>query len=343
MNFADPLVVLERYRQMLRIRIVEEQLIQLWRRGEAFFWTGGPGEEAFHVALASCLRLGHGPDFDYFHPHYRNLGVYLSLGGEGESFRATCRDVIRQMKNLATDPFSGGRNFGSHFCDNSRNIIPVSSPVATQCVLAMGTSLAQRRAHARGAGPSVSVAVLGDASSASPDFESALVWSCRPGQELPLLMIVTQNGVGISTQSSEQLAAVARRAKGFGIAHARADGIAAQSADSAVRAAFDYVRNERRPYLLEIDVSRVYGHSSSSGAQKNPLERCPIDEFEKTFKKLITPGHTESFSEEFRSLFWDAYRDVEGEQRPDATSLYRHAYAGSEAHGLPGRGFADTL
>jgi 2-oxoisovalerate dehydrogenase E1 component alpha subunit len=343
MNFSDPNFVRERYRQMLRIRIVEEQMIQLWRRGEAFFWTGGPGEEAFHVALASCFRLGRGPGFDYFHPHYRNLGVYLSLGGEGENFRATCRDVIRQMRNLATDPFSGGRNFGSHFCDNTRNIIPVSSPVATQCVLGMGTALAQRRAHALGGEPSVSVVVLGDASSASPDFESALVWSCRPGQELPLLMIVTQNGVGISTQSSEQLAAVARRAKGFGIAHARADGISARSADESVRAAFDYVRGERRPYLLEIEVSRVYGHSSSSGAQKNQLERCPIDEFEKAFKNWITPTDTEAFSEEFRSLFWAAYRDVEGEARPDATSLYRHTYAESPAHGLPGRGFADTL
>lgn len=66
----------------------------------------------------------------------------------------------------------------------------------------------------------------GDAGTAEADFATCLIWSSRPGNELPLLMIVTNNGYGISTPASSQHGEknIADRAKAFGIKSHTADG-----------------------------------------------------------------------------------------------------------------------
>ena len=50
------------------------------KSGEAYFWIGGPGEEAFNVCLGLQVHKGHGPAFDYLHLHYRNAGIMLAMG-----------------------------------------------------------------------------------------------------------------------------------------------------------------------------------------------------------------------------------------------------------------------
>ena len=73
-------VALTVFRQMLRTRALEERSIKMSKSGEAFFWIGGPGEEAFNVCLGLQILRGQGPAFDYLHLHYRNAGVMLALG-----------------------------------------------------------------------------------------------------------------------------------------------------------------------------------------------------------------------------------------------------------------------
>jgi 2-oxoisovalerate dehydrogenase E1 component alpha subunit len=48
------------FRQMLRTRALEERSIKMSKSGEAYFWIGGPGEEAINVtaAPASSSRWG---------------------------------------------------------------------------------------------------------------------------------------------------------------------------------------------------------------------------------------------------------------------------------------------
>src|SRR4051794_28540014 len=71
---------LELYRLMVRTRVMEERCIKMSKSGEAFFWVGGPGEEAFNVALGLQIRRGFGPAYDFLHLHYRNAGLMLALG-----------------------------------------------------------------------------------------------------------------------------------------------------------------------------------------------------------------------------------------------------------------------
>ena len=109
-------------------------------------------------------------------------------------------DAMRQMKNTATDPYSGGRNFSNHYSIRKWNVCPVMSVIEVQHSIAIGTALAQKRAGGRG----ITIVTGGDAGTAEGDFASCLVWSSRPVNPLPVLVVVTNNKWGISTPAAGQ-------------------------------------------------------------------------------------------------------------------------------------------
>src|SRR5438128_11372514 len=52
----------------------------------------------------------------------------------------------------------------------------------------------------------------------------------------------------------------------------------------AIHRAMEYCRTQRRPYILEARVSRLYGHSSSSGALRVKNERDCLDILERRLR-----------------------------------------------------------
>src|SRR5262245_65305949 len=71
---------LELHRIMVRTRVMEERCIKMSKSGEAFFWVGGPGEEAINACIGLQVRRGCGPAFDYLHLHYRNAALLTAMG-----------------------------------------------------------------------------------------------------------------------------------------------------------------------------------------------------------------------------------------------------------------------
>lgn len=110
-----------------------------------------------------------------------------------------------------------------------------------------------------------------------------MVWSTRPGYELPVLIITMNNRFGISTAADTQHGErhVCDRGKAFGIPGEVVDGNDPVASWFAIRRAMDYCRQERKPYMLDAVVSRLYGHSSSSGALRVKSEPDCIPIFEK--------------------------------------------------------------
>src|SRR5690606_26661908 len=96
--------------------------------------------------------------------------------------------------------FSGGRNFSNHFSFKKWNVVPISSTIGTQYATAIGAGIA----HRKKGGKAITIVNGGDAGTAEGEFASCLVWSSRPGAELPILIIVTNNEWGISTSASTQ-------------------------------------------------------------------------------------------------------------------------------------------
>src|SRR5437879_5884238 len=250
---------LEIYRIMVRSRALEERMIKMSKSGEGFFWIGGPGEEAFDIPLGLQVHKGCGPAYDFLHLHYRNSSTLVAMG-------MPLLDAIRQMAMTATDPHSMGRNFPAHSAKREWNVVPISSVVENQFVMAPGTALVQKRLGGEG----ITIVVGGDAGTSEGDFASCLIWTSRPGNELPVLMIVMNNGGGISTAACTQHGEhhIIDRGKAFGIKGEVVDGNDPVTSWWAIHRALDYCRRERRPYMLEALVCRLYGHSSSSGAQR---------------------------------------------------------------------------
>src|SRR5262245_34507306 len=272
------------FRQMLRTRALEERSIKMSKSGEAYFWIGGPGEEAFNVCLGLQVHKGQGPAHDYLHLHYRNAGVMLAMG-------MSMIDHTRQLAMRATDTHSRGRNFVGHYSIPAWNVVPVTSVIEVQFSMAPGTARVQKRHGSKNPSENegITIVVGGEAGTAEGDFESCLNWTTRPGNELPVLMIVANNRYGISTDldTVHTHRPVADRAIPYGIRNETIDGNDPVVTWSAIDRAMRYCRRERKPFLLEAMVSRLHGHSSSSGAQRVWNEPDVLTNFE---QKLIDAG-----------------------------------------------------
>ena len=310
------------YRQMVRTRALEERSIKMSKSGEAYFWVGGPGEEAFNVCVGMQVRKGRGPANDYLHLHYRNSGVLMAMG-------MPMLDHVRQLAMTATDRHSRGRNFVGHYAMPEWNVLPVTSVIEVQCVMAPGTALVQKRHGGEG----LSIAFSGDAGTAEGDFESCLLWSSRPGNELPVLVLVTNNGYGISTPHASQHGEnrIANRALPYGIRSETIDGNDPVAAWHGIDRAMRYVRRERKPFLLEANVSRLHGHSSSSGAQRIWDQKDCVALFE---QKLIDLGAIDA--EAIRLMRADAKQEADeavevatAEAMPTRDDVNRDTYAPS--------------
>jgi 2-oxoisovalerate dehydrogenase E1 component alpha subunit len=318
---------LQIYRLMVRTRAMEERMIKMSKSGQGHFWIGGPGEEAFNICLGLQVKKGHGPAFDYLHLHYRNSATLIAMG-------MPIVESIRQMAMTLTDTHSMGRNFVGHFACRDWNVIPVTSVVEVQYVVAPGTALVQKR-HG---GDGITIVTGGDAGTAEGDFASGLVWSSRPGNELPVLMIVTNNGWGISTPASGQHGEkhIIDRGKAFGIRGEVVDGNDPIASWHALRRAMDYCRRERRPFMLEAKVSRLYGHSSSSGAQRVLSEPDPIEMFEEKLchAGLLDTVAIEHIHEEALAEVETAVEQVLSELMPGPSDVETHTYAPSPVDGV---------
>jgi 2-oxoisovalerate dehydrogenase E1 component alpha subunit len=307
---------------MVKSRVLEERLIKIYKAGEAYFWIGGPGEEAFGVPLGLLVHKGQGPQYDYLHLHYRATPTMVAMG-------MPMIDSIRLIMNKATDPSTGGRNFCNHYCFPQWNVAPVSSPIEVQYGMALGTAHVQKRSKTRG----LTVVSGGDAGTAEGDFASSLIWASRPGRELPILLTVQNNHWGISTDYKTQHGEthIADRGKAFNMRTAVIDGNDPIESYMALESEMNYIRKNRKPVLLEAVVSRLYGHSSATGANLIPERDC-LRDFEQTLLKqdVLKSTAVKGLWAEYENEARQAQEQARTEPAPSADSVWENVYADGE-------------
>ncbi len=307
------------YGLMVKSRVLEERLIKMNKSGQGFFWIGGPGEEAFNVPLGLLIKKGEGLDYDFLHFHYRQSATLLTMGVE-------MIDVIRQMHNTATDPYSKGRNFVNHYAIKEWNVVNVTTPIEVQYALCIGTGVAQARHKGKG----ITIVTGGDAGTAEGEFQSCLLWASRKGKELPILIIVTNNRWGISTSQNEvhPKTNIAARGAAFGIKSAIVNGNDPFESYAVLKNAIDIVRKERKPFLIEAMVSRLYGHSSASGSNWVHGETDCISELETCLKKkkILSEENIKKIRQGYEDEAKQALQQVLQEPKPDPYSIFDHVF-----------------
>jgi hypothetical protein len=136
---ADPQLVpqisdvdcLRLYRELLKVRLVDERMMKLQRQGRLGFYMKSLGEEATHFGVAYGLR-----DSDWVYPSYREPGVAFFRG-------YSISDFTNQLFGNAEDPIKG-RQMPVHHSFRAGNFVSISSPVGTQIPQAVGTAAPRR-------------------------------------------------------------------------------------------------------------------------------------------------------------------------------------------------------
>lgn len=312
-------LLLQMHDLMVKSRVLEERLIKIYKAGDAYFWIGGPGEEAWGVPLGLLVNKGQGPEHDYLHLHYRCTPTLVAMG-------MPMIDSIRLIMNRSTDTSTGGRNFSNHYCYPKWNVAPVSSPIEVQYIMALGTAHVQKRHKAK----TLSVVTGGDAGTAEGDFASSLIWASRKGQELPMLLTVQNNQWGISTSYEGQHGEteIADRARAFNIRARVINANDPVESYLALKEEMEYIRKTGKPSFIEAKLSRLYGHSSASGANVATGELDCLKEFE---KKLIAESYLSASAakeiwERYEAEGYEAQQQVRGEPVPTAESIWDNIY-----------------
>ena len=319
----EPKLLTQIHDSMVKARVLEERLIRMYKQSDGYFWIGGPGEEAFQIPLGMQVLKGQGVKYDFFHLHYRSSGILTAMGMDPLG-------ALRQMKNVATDPHSGGRNFGNHFSIRKWNVVPITSTIETQYATAIGTAIAQKKAGGKG----ITIVNGGDAGTAEGEFASCMIWSTRPGNELPILMIAANNQYGISTPAATQHGErhISDRGKAFGMKTMIVNGLDVEESWFAIKEATDYIRKERKPVLLECAVSRLYGHSSATGANLVTTEVDPLVVFEAKLEAggILTRKKMDQIREDYNQEMLEMWKKVKEESMPDGSTIYDHIYLGQK-------------
>ncbi|HVI48952.1 MAG TPA: thiamine pyrophosphate-dependent enzyme [Chitinophaga sp.] len=220
------------------------------------------GHEAIQIATGMQLR-----PWDFVSPYYRDESMLLAMGFEPY-------ELMLQLLAKADDPFSAGRSYYSHPSSrrSDRPIIPhQSSATGMQVIPATGMAqgvqyLEYIDSPLEKKGPSgelpVVVCSLGDGSVTEGEVSEALQFAVL--KQLPIIYLVQDNDWGISVTAAEARAMDAYEyAAGFkGLERMRVDGSDFTASYAAIETAIGYVRQERRPILVQAKVPLLGHHTS---------------------------------------------------------------------------------
>lgn len=236
-----PVVDVRLLAKALTIRRTEERLLDLFSEGKiAGTVHTCIGQEWVGVAVAEHLRTG-----DYLFSNHRGHGHYLAWTDDVEG-------LIAELMGRATG-VCGGRGGSQHLCHGgffSNGIQGGIVPVATG--LAMAQTL--------GEDDRIAVVFIGDGTLGEGAVYESLNVAAR--WDLPLLVVVEDNGIAQSTLRTETLAGtISGRADGFGMDWLEATTDEPAELLQAVGGAVAQVRTHRRPTLLHVRTRRLKPHS----------------------------------------------------------------------------------
>ncbi len=314
--------LVEMYKLMAITRAVDERMWILNRAGKIPFVISGQGHEGAQVGIAYPLRKGH----DWMVPYYRSVASLITFG-------MSPREIMLAQFARGVDPSSGGRQMPGHYGIKDRNILSVSSPVATQLLHATGIAWAAKLRKTE----QVVITYIGEGSSNQGDFHEGLNFAGI--HKLPVVYVVENNGYAISVPMALQSAVedIAVRGAGYAMPGVIVDGSDVLACYRAGRDAIDRARSGEGPTLIEAKVSRLTAHSSDdqqtkyrtaeeleSEKGKDPL---PLFRDELRAAGMLDEEGEAAILAESRKVVEDATDWAESQPDPDPATAQRHVYA----------------
>lgn len=318
--FTDEL--LDLYHNLLRIRLVEEEIAQKYKEQE----MRCPvhlciGQEAVAAGVSFQLQKE-----DIVLSGHRSHGHYLGKGGN-------LPKMIAEIYGKSTG-CSIGRGGSQHLIDLQVNFYGANPIVAETIPVAVGTALAQIYQKTK----NITVVFFGDAATEEGvTFESLNYASLK---NLPVLFICENNLYSISTHIRE------RQPKRHIYKIAQASGIKAYSGDGmdilqvikAAKKAVNFIRKNGKPVFIEFLTYRFLEHvgPNSDPAGSRPekeknywRKKCPVKQFEKYLirKKILNLDLKAKIITKIKNEIKDAFRFAKESPYPEENIEEKQAYA----------------
>ncbi|MBI4269745.1 MAG: thiamine pyrophosphate-dependent dehydrogenase E1 component subunit alpha [Candidatus Rokubacteria bacterium] len=260
----DPGVLLRMYATMLRVRLFEERVRELFAGGRlpGFLHTS-IGQEACAVGACAALRAE-----DYVLSTHRGHGHLIAKGG-------SLRGLMAELYGKATG-ICHGKGGSMHIADASVNYLGANGVLASGCVLAPGVGFSIKRRRSA----QVVLTFFGDgAANRGPFHEGvnlAAIWT------LPVVFFCENNRWASSTANSLSAAggSIAARAAGYGIPGETVDGNDVLAVWEATTRAAERARRGDGPSLIEAKTIRWVGHFE--GDPQSYRAKAEVDEGRRT-------------------------------------------------------------
>lgn len=315
---ADQL--LHAYRVMRTIRVFEERLHVEFATGEIpGFVHLYAGEEASAAGVMAHLR-----DDDCIASNHRGHGHCIAKGVDVHGMMA---EIYGKKTGVCQ-----GKGGSMHIADFEKGMLGANGIVGAGAPLVVGAALAARLKGTDG----VAVAFFGDGgSNEGAVFEAmnmASVWN------LPCLFIAENNGYAEATASNWSVACdhIADRAAGFGMPGVTVDGFDFFAVHEAAGAAVARARAGEGPSLIEVKLTRYYGHfEGDAQTYRAPDEikyfrehnDCLMQFRERTTRTgLIDASQLDQIDGEVDLLIENAVRKAKSDPKPSAADLLTDVY-----------------
>lgn len=326
--------LLEYYRQMLEIRLLEDHIANLLGkgvlRGASHLYAG---QEAVAVGAIAALReddlitsthRGHG------HAHAHGDRVAKTEEAKQEHYNKMMAEVLGRWTG-----YCKGKGGSMHIADVAHGNLGATGIVGGNIPVAVGAALAQKLMGT----DRVVLCFFGDGAANTGNFHEALnmasIW------DLPVIFVVENNlyAMSVPWKKASKLDDIAARASAYGMPGEIVDGMDVLAVRGAVAKAVERARRGLGPTLIEAKTYRYYGHSHSDPRvyrtkeeEKHWRERDPISTLrEKLIEAgLLKPEENEQIEKKAHQKLLAAMRFSEESPEPPPEEVDTDVYAPSK-------------
>ena len=228
------------YRDLVLVRRIDTEAINLQRQGELGIWASLLGQEAAQIGSGRALEPR-----DMAFPTYREHGVAWCRGLDPVKLL----ELYRGVSNGGWDP-------------REHNFHLYTIVIGAQTLHATGYAMGIQRDGAVGEGGEAAIAYFGDGATSQGDVSEAFIWASV--NNAPVVFFCQNNQWAISVPLERQTRGpLYRRAAGFGFPGVRVDGNDVLACLAVTRKAMQAAREGQGPTLIEAFTYRMGAHTTT--------------------------------------------------------------------------------
>lgn len=299
---------------LLKSRLVEEKLVELYARGDIPFMVHSAiGQEAIPVGATFHLRKG---------------DVFTTVRGHIESNIVMGMDLKGMFAEFYGKQagYCKGKGGEVHLCAPKYGNIGGRGIIGATIPMAAGAALAFKMRRQ----PHIAMCFFGDGASNQGTFHEGI--NIASVFKLPVVYICTNNMYALTTRQTDHMNIkdIADRAASYGIPGVVVDGNDIMAVYERVGEAVDRARRGEGPTLIEAKTMRMRGHFEADPAAYRPKgeleewkKKDPLDRFSNKLlaDKILTPGEIEKKRTQFGKEIEEAIRFAKDAPYPEAKEV----------------------